>query len=122
MLHLCFLIISEFDANTELHEIISNMSDFRRVFFVSKNLTSFATSLSFGIAFCQVIKCLLIEPNPESALNEEAGKLLLENYNEFHQRAALMTEIHAKPRPNSPASQKLKAKVRKDKKKTLKRL
>jgi ubiquitin-conjugating enzyme E2 S len=69
-----------------------------------------------------VIKCLLIEPNPESALNEEAGKLLLENYNEFHQRAALMTEIHAKPQPTSPPSMKLKAKVRKDKKKTLKRL
>jgi ubiquitin-protein ligase len=26
----------------------------------------------------QVIRCLLIHPNPESALNEEAGKLLLE--------------------------------------------
>ena len=26
----------------------------------------------------QVIKCLLVVPNPESALNEEAGKLLLE--------------------------------------------
>ena len=25
-----------------------------------------------------VIKCLLVVPNPESALNEEAGKLLLE--------------------------------------------
>jgi len=27
----------------------------------------------------QVIKCLLIYPNPDSALNEEAGKLLMEN-------------------------------------------
>ena len=27
-----------------------------------------------------VVKCLLIHPNPESALNEEAGKLLLEQY------------------------------------------
>lgn len=27
-----------------------------------------------------VIRCLLIEPYPESALNEEAGKLLLEDY------------------------------------------
>lgn len=26
------------------------------------------------------IKCLLIAPNPESALNEEAGKMLLERY------------------------------------------
>jgi len=68
-----------------------------------------------------VVKCLLIEPNPESALNEEAGKLLLDNYEEFSQRAALMTEIHAKPQPNSPSPAK-KAKLRKDKKKTLKRL
>ena len=29
------------------------------------------------------IKCLLIGPNPESALNEEAGKLLLERYDEI---------------------------------------
>jgi hypothetical protein len=28
----------------------------------------------------QVIRCLLIYPNPESALDEEAGKLLLEAY------------------------------------------
>ena len=27
-----------------------------------------------------VIRCLLIEPYPESALNEEAGKALLEDY------------------------------------------
>ena len=29
------------------------------------------------------IKCLLIVPNPESALNEEAGKLLLERYDDY---------------------------------------
>jgi len=63
----------------------------------------------------------LIEPNPESALNEEAGKLLLDNYEEFAQRASLMTDIHAKPQPSSPSPAK-KAKLRKDKKKTLKRL
>lgn len=28
----------------------------------------------------KVIRCLLIYPNPESALDEEAGKLLLEAY------------------------------------------
>jgi len=74
-----------------------------------------------------VIKCLMIEPNPESALNEEAGKLLLDNYQEFSQRAALMTEIHAKPqhRPSSPTnanSNVKKAKLCKEKKKALKRL
>ncbi|XP_065212808.1 ubiquitin-conjugating enzyme E2 S [Planococcus citri] len=41
------------------------------------------------------IKCLLIVPNAESALNEEAGKLLLENYEEYYKRASMMTEIHA---------------------------
>ena len=43
-----------------------------------------------------VIRCLLIEPNPESALNEEAGKLLLESFEEFATKARLMTDIHAK--------------------------
>lgn len=43
------------------------------------------------------IKCLLIYPNPESALNEEAGMLLLEHYNDYSSRARMMTEIHAKP-------------------------
>lgn len=36
-------------------------------------------------------------PNPESALNEEAGKMLLEHYDDYSQRAKLMTEIHARP-------------------------
>ncbi|KAI8063856.1 ubiquitin-conjugating enzyme/RWD-like protein [Gongronella butleri] len=43
-----------------------------------------------------VIKCLLIEPNPESALNEDAGKLLLEDYQDYAKRARLYTKIHAK--------------------------
>ncbi|EDV27414.1 uncharacterized protein TRIADDRAFT_53086 [Trichoplax adhaerens] len=41
------------------------------------------------------IKCLLIVPNPESALNEEAGRLLLERYIDYSHRAMMMTEIHA---------------------------
>lgn len=41
------------------------------------------------------IKCLLIDPNPESALNEEAGKLLLEAYDEYAKHARLWTTIHA---------------------------
>jgi len=41
------------------------------------------------------IKCLLIVPNPESALNEEAGKMLLERYDDYCKRAKMMTEIHA---------------------------
>ncbi|KAI8141387.1 ubiquitin-conjugating enzyme/RWD-like protein [Fennellomyces sp. T-0311] len=42
------------------------------------------------------IKCLLIVPNPESALNEEAGKLLLEQYDDYAKRAKLYTNIHAR--------------------------
>jgi len=45
-----------------------------------------------------VVRCLLIVPNPESALNPEAGKLLLENYDDYAKRAQLMTRIHAKPK------------------------
>jgi len=70
-----------------------------------------------------VVKCLMIEPNPESALNEEAGKLLLDNYQEFAKRASLMTEIHAKiQQPSSPSNNVKKAKICKEKKKALKRL
>lgn len=43
----------------------------------------------------QTIKCLLIVPNPDSALNEEAGKLLFEQYEDYYQRAKMFTEIHA---------------------------
>ena len=40
-------------------------------------------------------------PNAESALNEEAGKLLLERYDDYFKRAHLMTEIHARPSSSS---------------------
>ena len=42
------------------------------------------------------IKCLLIYPNPDSALNEEAGKLLQEHYDEYFKRAQMFTSIYAK--------------------------
>jgi len=41
------------------------------------------------------IKCLLIAPNPESSLNEEAGRLLLERYEDYAKHARLLTKIHA---------------------------
>ncbi|ODN81819.1 hypothetical protein L202_02184 [Cryptococcus amylolentus CBS 6039] len=44
------------------------------------------------------IKCLLIYPNPESALDEEAGKQLLEDYEGYSKYARLMTSIHAMPK------------------------
>lgn len=43
----------------------------------------------------QVIRCLLIVPFPESSLNDEAGKLFMESYEEYARRAKLMTCIHA---------------------------
>jgi len=45
-----------------------------------------------------IIRCLLIVPNPESALNEEAGRLLLDDYEDFAQRARMMTKLYAKPK------------------------
>ncbi|KAK3696542.1 hypothetical protein LTR37_017884 [Vermiconidia calcicola] len=41
------------------------------------------------------ISCLLIQPNPDSALNAEAGALIQEDYDAFARRAKLMTSIHA---------------------------
>lgn len=42
-----------------------------------------------------VIRCLLIIPFPESSLNDEAGKLFMDSYDEFARRAKIMTEVHA---------------------------
>ena len=35
-------------------------------------------------------------PFPESSLNDEAGKLFMDSYDEFARRAKIMTEVHAK--------------------------
>lgn len=43
----------------------------------------------------QTISCLLIHPNPDSALNPMAGSLLQDDYSEFARQARLMTSIHA---------------------------
>jgi len=83
-----------------------------------------------------VIKCLLVVPNPESALNEEAGKLLLEEYDEYSKRARIFTDIHATKGTKGEVSRKRSEageekekekkgkmdKMAKDKKRTLKRL
>jgi ubiquitin-conjugating enzyme E2 S len=54
---------------------------------------------TFGIRHVlTVIRCLLIDPNPESALNDEAGRLLLEDYATFAARARIWTEVHASNR------------------------
>jgi len=44
-----------------------------------------------------VIRCLLIVPFPESSLNDEAGKLFMESYDEYAKRARLMADIHGRP-------------------------
>jgi hypothetical protein len=44
------------------------------------------------------VRCLLIVPFPESALNDEAGKLFMEDYEEYHKQAKLITQIYATPK------------------------
>lgn len=43
-----------------------------------------------------VIRCLMIVPFPESSLNDEAGKLFMESYEEYANRAKLMANVHGK--------------------------
>lgn len=47
------------------------------------------------ICIHQTIYCLLIQPNPDSALNAAAGHLLQDDYDSFARQARLMTSIHA---------------------------
>jgi ubiquitin-conjugating enzyme E2 S len=75
----------------------------------------------------QVIRCLLIVPFPESSLNDEAGKLFMESYEEFATRAKIMTEVHAIPAGKAgktvDVEDSLQKKKEKDvKKKNMKRL
>lgn len=44
------------------------------------------------------MKCLLIVPFPESALNEEAGKMFMEDYEEYFRHAKLINSLHAVPK------------------------
>ncbi|KDR78185.1 hypothetical protein GALMADRAFT_65407 [Galerina marginata CBS 339.88] len=70
---------------------------------------------TYGISHILVtVKCLLIYPNPESALDEEAGKLLLEDYSSYCSRAKLITSVHATPRVkpvefNTPSAQEVES-------------
>ncbi len=49
----------------------------------------------------EVIKCLLIVPFPESSLNEEAGKIFMENYKEYFNIAQMYTKIYAMKKNNN---------------------
>ncbi|KAJ5743863.1 Ubiquitin-conjugating enzyme E2 [Penicillium manginii] len=57
------------------------------------------------------ISCLLINPNPDSALNSSAGNLLREDFQTFAHQAKLMTSIHA-PVPPDYATAVREAKYR----------
>ena len=59
----------------------------------------------------QTVSCLLIHPNPESALNAAAGSLLQHDYTAFAKQAELMTSIHA-PIPGSLKDAVLEARRR----------
>ncbi|OAL33422.1 hypothetical protein AYO20_07278 [Fonsecaea nubica] len=55
------------------------------------------------------ISCLLIQPNPDSALNAAAGAQIQEDYDTFSTQARLMTRIHAPiPKHLSDAVQEAK--------------
>ncbi|CAH0722085.1 unnamed protein product, partial [Brenthis ino] len=47
------------------------------------------------------VKCLLIAPNADSALNAEAAALLRDRYDDYFARAKLYTDIHAVAAPAS---------------------
>jgi hypothetical protein len=51
----------------------------------------------------KIIHCLLINPFPESALNEEAGKIFMDNYDQYFRRAKIFNDIHALPKGTAPA-------------------
>mmetsp|Transcript_8338 Transcript_8338/g.21194 ORF Transcript_8338/g.21194 Transcript_8338/m.21194 type:complete len:253 (+) Transcript_8338:3-761(+) len=43
----------------------------------------------------KVIRCLLIVPYPESSLNDEAGRLFMEDYATYAAHAAMVNRVHA---------------------------
>jgi ubiquitin-conjugating enzyme E2 S len=52
----------------------------------------------------QVIRCLLIVPFPESSLNEEAGRLFMENYADYAAHASMINRVHATVAGSAPAN------------------
>ena len=57
----------------------------------------------------QVVRCLLIEPNPESALNEEAGRLFMEDYQVC---VCLSNKKRHEPEPRAGAARALRPPAR----------
>jgi len=65
-----------------------------------------------------VIRCLLIIPFPESSLNDEAGKLFMESYDEYSKRALLMADVHGRPGPSCIENDEKRKKTEEDDKET----
>lgn len=61
-----------------------------------------------------VIRCLLIIPFPESSLNDEAGKLFMESYDEYSKRALLMADVHGRPGPTGAENDEKRKKTEQD--------
>ena len=74
---------------------------------------TFCSMHSMLICIDQTIYCLLIQPNPDSALNATAGHLLQDDYESFARQAKLMTSIHASI-PSELKDKALEAKRRGD--------
>lgn len=79
------------------------------------------------------LRCLLIAPNADSALNAEAAALLRDRYDDYAARARLMTEIHARADPapapapgdaegEPPAAKRSRPRPQRDARRVLKRL
>ena len=83
----------------------------------------------------------MINPFPESALNEEASRLFMEDYQQYFERAQMMAKVHAVPaascegeqstadveggpseKRQKPVDGKAAEKRRQEKKKSIKRL
>lgn len=80
---------------------------------IVRSCTTFRWMHSTLICIDQTIYCLLIQPNPDSALNATAGHLLQDDYESFARQARLMTSIHASI-PSELKDKALEAKRRGD--------
>ena len=63
---------------------------------IVRALLAFRSMTSLLIWPPQTVSCLLLQPNPDSALNSTAGHLLQDDYDSFARQARLMTSIHAR--------------------------
>ncbi|RLN13252.1 ubiquitin-conjugating enzyme E2 22-like [Panicum miliaceum] len=90
------------DSPPEGIKVSVNDDDFTTIFADIEGPGFFLTKIFHPNLALVVVRCLMIEPFPESALNEQAGKMLLENYEEYARHARLYTGIHAlKPKNKS---------------------